>query len=506
MTRLHSCPPRPHASCCPALAITVLFSSGCGEPLPDIPLDIADHDRCSMSVPYVVDASASEIQCLVEDYLYVSDADGFNPIMEEGTNVPGIPACCEVCAVEDTADDACEAMCKHQLCERAQDEHYAIGEDLGECEGSSCGFSFESCMSTGLLHVQWIDLDGVDFPNDPSYGLRAQCQASALDPVRPDGLFRYLEGLGAIPGAGGGLASVEDVVGYCQDKVRSDTDGGTNHPGDAGADSGTSGTESGGDTSEPPPRPPGCGSHAEPRFWVRPTNNFGAWNHESTGLGIDGETSYPIPVTDGGLAYTMLPCPGADDSHCLRIDQLAVELSHPSEALVVSLGLVEQSMLMPLSPAGRFDVPPSALRFAVRYEHDDRETLAMAWNHEAVRGHVDAQGGLLRLPGISASSGDGTALATVSLHATLVNTQPSTTIHQSAGAAWNRVSLSAQTFDAESDPITHQWMIPGVGTWRADRIEVELPAGRHVVILRADDIHRSRGIAAQWIDVRPEGT
>ena len=97
-------------------------------------------------------------------------------------------------------------------------------------------------------------------------------------------------------------------------------------------------------------------------------------------------------------------------------------------------------------------------------------------------------------------------LATVSLHADLVNTQPLTEIVQGPGGAWNRVSLTAQTFDAEVDPIIHQWMIPGVGTWRGDRIEVELPIGRHVVILRADDVHRSRGITAQWIDIRPGGT
>lgn len=485
---------------------TSLFFASCGEGLPDVPLDIANHDRCSMSVPYVVDASASEIQCLVEEYRYESNANVLEPIMEEGVNVPGLPACCEVCAVEDTADDACEAMCKHQLCERAQDEHYVIGEELGECLGSSCGFSFESCMSTELLHVQWFTLDEAPFPEGPSYGLRAQCQASALDPVRPDGLFRYLEGLGTIPGAGGGLASVEDVVGYCQDKLRNDTDGGTTHSGDAGADAGTGDTEPGGEPSEPPPRPPGCGPHAEQRFWVRPTNNFGTWNDDSTGLGVDGEASHPVTVTGGGIAYTMLPCPAADDSRCLRIDQLSVRVSPPDGNVVVGLGLVEASALMPLSQAGHFDVPPGALRLAVRYEHDDRETLAMAWNHEAVRGHVDAQEGLLRLPGITASSGDGAALARMSLHATLVNTQPATTILQSDRAAWNRVSLTAQTFDAESDPITHRWMIPKVGTWTGDHIEVELPAGRHVVILRADDIHRSRGIAAEWIDVRPEGT
>jgi hypothetical protein len=213
-----------------------------------------------------------------------------------------------------------------------------------------------------------------------------------------------------------------------------------------------------------------------------------------------------MPVTDGGIAYTMLPCPAADDTRCLRIDQLSARLSQSEEDLVVSLGLIEHSALLPVSQAGRFDVPPGALRFAVRYEHENGEALVMAWNHEEVRGHVDAQEGLLRLPGITASSDDGAALATMSLHATLVNTQPTTTILQSAGAAWNRISLTAQTFDAESDPITHHWTILGVGTWTGDHIDVELPAGRHVVVLRADDIHRARGIAARWIDIRPEGT
>ena len=77
MQRLHSCSPHPRRSRSSTLATfgTTLVLTACGEPLPDVPLDIANHDRCSMSLPYVVDASASEIQCLVEDYLYVSYAD-----------------------------------------------------------------------------------------------------------------------------------------------------------------------------------------------------------------------------------------------------------------------------------------------------------------------------------------------------------------------------------------------------------------------------------------------
>ena len=50
----------------------------CGEGLPPVPLDLADHNRCSEEVPYAVDASASEIQCMVESYQYVSYADEMN--------------------------------------------------------------------------------------------------------------------------------------------------------------------------------------------------------------------------------------------------------------------------------------------------------------------------------------------------------------------------------------------------------------------------------------------
>ncbi len=483
-----------------AAILTVLFSVSCGEGLPDVPLDLGTHDRCEISVPYVpVDASASEIQCLVEEYVYASYADE-EESLEDGTNVPGAPACCEVCAREDTADEACTATCKHELCERAQDEHYAIGEQLDECEGPSCGFSFQSCLSNDALHVQHIDLLGEEDSNDPFYGLWTRCQASAADPVRPDGFFRYLEGLGTVPGAGGGLANVEDVVTYCQEKLPVDTDGGP------ATGTGASGTDTDGSPSDPPPRPPACGPYATQRFWVRPTNNFGTWNGESAGLAVDGEASYPVAVAGGGIAYTLLPCQGAIDAQCLRIDQLSARLVHPDSRLEASLGLVERSGLIPLSETGQISVPSKALRFAVRYDHDGRETLVMASNDEEVRGDVDARDGLLRLLGITASTDEDGGLATMSLHADLVNTQPATAIVQVPGGAWNRVSLTAQTFDAELDPITHQWMIPGVGTWRGDHIEVELPAGRHVVILRADDIHRSRGIAAEWIDIRPGGT
>lgn len=49
-------------------------------------------------------------------------------------------------------------------------------------------------------------------------------------------------------------------------------------------------------------------------------------------------------------------------------------------------------------------------------------------------------------------------------------------------------------------------MIPTVGTWTGDDIKVDLPAGRHAVILRAEDVHRSRGVAATWIVIERSGT
>jgi hypothetical protein len=492
-----------------------LLAAGCGEPLPSIPLDISTHNSCAESIPYVVDASASEIQCLVEDYIYISYANEDDMITEEGMNVPGPPVCCEVCATKDTADAACKAMCKHELCDRARDEHYAIGQALSACAPPSCGFNHTKCMNQNQLHIQRIDLLDLDDDDDPIYGLRTKCRADAMDPARPDGLFRYIEGLDAIPGAHGELAHVQDVVGYCQEDQEQpgNTDGSpppamTLSGNDSGADStgaGASDTSPGGDPPEPPSRPQPCGPYAEQRYWVRPTSNFGTWNGESAGLGLDALASYPVTITGGGIAYTLLPCEAAADAQCLRIDQLSARWVHADSGLVVSLGLVQDSELMPMLATGHIDIPSGALRLAVRYEQDGRETLAMANNAERVRGHVDAISGFLHLTGLTATSEDGTMLATMSLHADLENTQPATEIIQNAGAAWNRVSLTARTFDAEFDPLVHHWTIPGVGGWTGDHIEVELPIGRHAVILRADDVHRSRGIAATWIDIIPTG-
>jgi hypothetical protein len=495
-------------------ATLALLAGACGEGLPDVPLDIANHDRCSTSVPpYVVDATASEIQCLVESYTYVTYANENETIMEEAMNVPGTPVCCEVCARKGTADDACGAMCKHDLCTRAYDDHYAAGQALGVCNLPSCGFDLTTCLEEHKLHSQHIDLAATDIFEDPWYGLRTDCDATAADPVRFDGLFRYLEGLGAIPGAGGGLANVEDVVEYCQDRspnVTGDAPSTTTLTGDFDADSTGTGvsdaSSGGGQTEPPPPRPRACQPYAEERFWVRPSNNFGTWNRESAGVSVEAGASYPVTVNGGGIAYTLLPCQGAVDAQCLRIDQLSVRLIHPYSALAVSIALLQHSELIPMSTAGHIDIPPESLRFAVRSEQDGEETLGMATNDERVPGRVDALDGHLHLTGISGSSDDGTAFATMSLHADLANTQPSTTIIQNAGARGNRVSLSALTFDAERDPIVHHWMIPKVGSWTGDDLDVELPVGRHAVILRAEDVHRSRGIAATWIVIRPSGT
>jgi hypothetical protein len=498
----------PPAPCLLPVAISALLSSSCGEPLPSIPLDLSSHDRCGTSVPYVVDASASEIQCLAEDYIYATYVDEEDPIIEDGINVPSPPACCEVCARKDSADEACQAMCKHDLCARAYDAHYAAGQELEACTLPSCGFDLTMCLEEGP-HFQWLELrndQGAEV--NVAYGLWTECTSSAADPVRPDGLFRYLEGLGTVPGAGGGLANVEDVVAYCEDKLPDATGVATTLVGDAGDDStGMAASDAGsdGDPSEPPPRPRACGPYAEERLWVRPTNNFGVWNNQSAGVGVQKAASHPVTVSGGGIAYTLLPCEGRSDAQCLRIDQLSAELSDPELGLAMVIALLEHSELIPMSNDGHIDIRPGALRLAVRYEHDGKETLAMATNDKWGSGLVDALEGHLHLTGISASSDDGTASATMSLHADLLNTQPSAEIVWSIGAGGNRVSLSAVTSDAEHDPIVHHWVIPSVGTWTGDDIEVALPVGRHPVILYADDVHRSRGVAATWVVINPVG-
>lgn len=495
-----------------AAALAGLVASGCGgEGLPPLPLDISSHDACGSAPPYSVDASASEIQCLVEEYLYVNYADEETTIDEAGANVPGSPVCCEICARNGSADDACQERCKVDLCERAYDEHYAIGQALGTCRGSTCGFSLEACMDTSLLHVQILDIIVDLAPVLVPYGLQTYCSAVATDPARPDGLFRYLEGLDSIPGARGSLAEVDDVVGYCEDRSVStagdEAPAATTSGANEGIDSSGTGTDTSGAAhpSEPPRRPRACGPWADDRFWVRPINNFGRWNRDSTGVGLDGDATYPVTVTGGGIAYTMLPCEGPEEAQCVRIDQLSIDMLQPDAGVALSFGLVEESGLFPSSAEGYLEIHRGALRFVVYHEHAGRETLVIAQNDESVRGYVDPRGGLLHLTNITASSHDGAVAVSLSLHADLHNTQPSTEIIGNSGVSGTRVSLTAATFDAEHDPIEHHWMIPGVGSWIGDHLDVEVPIGRHAVILRAVDVHRSQGVAARWITVNPSG-
>jgi hypothetical protein len=103
-----------------------MAASGCGEGLPPVPIDLSSHDACAGPPPLDVDASAAEIQCRIDSYVFqINDDAGMPTMTEQGTNELGDPICCEVCAVEDTADDACEALCKHGLCRRARDAHIA---------------------------------------------------------------------------------------------------------------------------------------------------------------------------------------------------------------------------------------------------------------------------------------------------------------------------------------------------------------------------------------------
>lgn len=489
-----------------------LLAIGCGQDPPIIPLDTSAHNVCSESVPHAVDASASEIQCLVENYVFSTEADTNEPIQEQGANVPGLPVCCEVCATQDTADDACSAMCNYQLCDRARDAHVAAGWSLGFCSPSDCGFDFDTCVQVGALHTQVIDLiDPGD--SDVFYTLQSLCHATSVSPARPDGLFEYIESLQGIPGAGGMLADVEDVVGYCLGSPGGQTGGtlsadGSSAPGtNSGADSTgeepqdpTVGTPSNPDLPEPLP----CGPYAEARYWVRPTNNFGTWNEESHGFGLDGAQSHVATVSGGGITYTVLPC-GAGNARCLRLDELSVMVHEPGSGLELELNLVQSSGPLPMSTNGQFDVPTGSLRFSARFLQGSSVVTIEATNDDVAVGAIDAADGEIHIDGLQSSSEDGSLLASLSLRANLHNTQPSSQIMQEK-LDWNRVRLTAQTFDAEFDPVDHYWMIPGVGRWAGESIDVELPAGRHAVILHVDDVHRARGVAAAWVDVVPVGS
>jgi len=178
----------------------------CGEGLPEIQVDgaVSASDECSSEAfPYSVDASSSEIQCFIEDSI-VSISEGMvaPPMpLDVIMNQQGDPICCEVCAEKDTADQACDAMCNWLACDQARDDHIWMANELGICAFSDCGFDFDSCMVFSALHPQLIILQGVFVD---AYLLEADCNASAMDPARPDGLFEYLEDLNGIPNAGGG--------------------------------------------------------------------------------------------------------------------------------------------------------------------------------------------------------------------------------------------------------------------------------------------------------------
>jgi len=498
-------------------ATLLLIAIGSCEAGPSVGLDFSKHDRCTGASPQDVDASASEIQCRTT-YIFSTTVDEAMPISEEGMNVLGEPTCCEVCTLSDTADDACKATCKYELCSRAKDAHIMVGQQLSGLSGCGlvdCGFDFDTCMTTNALHVQSINT-GEGLPE--FYGLQASCFAHADDSTRADGLFAYLEDLDGIPGASGSLADVEDVVAYCLDLHASGATGpaedptaggGSTPPLDDGADS-TGGLGGSTDTSGEAPSPgrgttpAPCGPYARERFWVRPSNNFGTWNVvDGSLIGIDAAT-HEARVIDGGISYTVFPCTGAPRADCIRLDRLSVHLTEVDSGLVIRLSLLDDPGLMPVTDQGHFDVPAGALRLAIRYEQEDRQRVVIARSSERARGHIDTRTRTLRLEALDATSEHGDALAIPSLEASLSNTQPRTEIIESRDARDGSSVLVARSSDADGDPIVHRWMIPGVGTWRGDTIAPSLPPGRYAVILYADDVHRARGIAAQWLEVSPK--
>jgi len=306
------------------------------------------------------------------------------------------------------------------------------------------------------------------------------------------------------------------VVAWCLDLAGPST-GGADAAGNGGGDAGTGADGTGGDTTSGTttagggggpgmsPQPPPCGPWAMQRTATNPTDNYGTWNEDSEGAGSDGTSSYPLEITKGALEYSVFPCEGLTSQDCLRIDRLSVVFVDPDSMVEISLNLLDRTPLMPISSAGDVDVPIGALRFGAHYLWDGIGVLVHTSNAAIARARIDPVQGKVDLVDIVAHSDEGDLVANLSLHGDLINTQPRPKIAVTPGSAWNRVVLTAQTTDAESDPLTHRWMVLGEGTWGGDSVEVTLPEGRHAVVLYADDVHKARGITATWVEISRGG-
>ncbi|MEX1366492.1 MAG: hypothetical protein AB1Z98_25435, partial [Nannocystaceae bacterium] len=407
------------------------------------------------------------------------------------------------CAKKGTADQACDAMCNWLACDRARDDHLNMGNQLGICELPNCGFDFDLCVAFSGPHVQWINVvDGLFGGQDDFYILEADCSAHSVDPSRPDGLFDYLDALDGVPNARGSTAQVTDVVQWCIDKVAEGTGGG--HSGTAGppvGDGGGADTTAGSDPPPPPPPlPERCGPWARQRNGANPTDNFGSWDGLSEGSGFDGVTSHPVDVFGGGVEYSVMRCHGVTEQDCLRIDRLSVRLVNPAASVTIDVSLLERTDPFPIAPDGSVELPIGSLKLGARYEHETAGALVHVSNSATAQWRVEPGQGTIELLGLEASS-DGELQASLSLRGSLLNTQPRPAIVVAPGGSWNEIVLSASTVDAELDPVTHRWMVLGHGSWTGDEIELSLPAGRHAVVLYADDVHGARGIAATWVEI-----
>ncbi len=354
------------------------------------------------------------------------------------------------------------------------------------------------------------------------YALEANCNAVSLDSARSDGLFKYLEGLDGVPGSSGSIAEVTDVVQWCLDISEEATNGGGSDAAgaaDAGvtsADGGSSSQETSTDSTEAsgsgettdgaeiPPQPSACGPSAMQRTAAHPTDNFGTWTG-GYGIGIEDTTSYALAVQGGGIEYSVLPCHGSPTLECIRIDALSFTFMEPESLFELHLGLVDRTSLLFVSTAGEINVPAGELRFVSVYEWEGVRKRVEASNTTDAHLRIDTVNGEFELADVSATTKSGDLVAEFSSRGDLVNTQPRSQILVSQGSSWNKIVLTAQTTDAESDPVVHQWTVLGGGQWQGDSVELTLSEGRHAVVLFAEDVHRARGVTATWVEIGEGG-
>jgi hypothetical protein len=417
---------------------------GTGDHGPAEPEPAPDGDACGPEV------FGWETECSVVGQITYENPLAPGDYLELDPFTGATVACCEGTPSVGTADSACVDACIVALCELAEDIYDAIAHENGWHCTTGCRFDLEGCVA-GIPAQQFPHPPfGDDYPHE----VTVSCEATNVEPRRPDGTFDFIETpthwsyddppVCDPPSMAAGLEPLRSLVANT-----------------AVDDAGT---------------------QAVATWWT------------ATSEGRQSSSSVTVAVD-----YALHPCGEGECVELTRFDaSVPAGVYAGIEVQAADLTLVAVTARPLLDRSGYFQFPPGSLHFLLRASVGGLPVAISRTNATTTHGRISHAADLFELMALhfryeDSDFGADLGLDLVGSHA---NRAPLAIIRRidSPPDCDEPLVLEAASVDPDGGPMQHYWWTPN-GMTRASAVELVLSPGRHRVVLLTIDGRGAHGVS-----------